>query len=66
MGVHTNLMQAAKDSLKAMVENISTTYGLESIEAYVPASLVVDLRISEIVNAPNWIVSSFLPLAIFD
>ena len=33
MGVHTDLMQAAKDSLRAMVENISTTYELESIEA---------------------------------
>jgi acetamidase/formamidase len=66
MGVHTDLMQAAKDSLRAMVEHISTTYGLEPIVAYVLASLVVDLRISEIVDAPNWIVSSYLPLAIFD
>ena len=29
------------------------------------ASLVVDLKISEIVDQPNWIVSSYLPLAIF-
>ncbi|HZF58794.1 MAG TPA: acetamidase/formamidase family protein, partial [Rubrobacter sp.] len=43
MGVHTDLMQAAEGSLKAMVEHISTTYGLEPIEAYVLASLVVDL-----------------------
>ena len=57
-------MQAAKDSLRAMVEYISTTYGLEHIEAYVLASLVVDFRTSEIVDAPNWIVSSYLPLAI--
>jgi acetamidase/formamidase len=57
-------MQAAKDSLRAMVEHISTTYGLEPVEAYV-LSLVVDLKISEIVDQPNWIVSSYLPLAIF-
>jgi acetamidase/formamidase len=25
----------------------------------------VDLKISEVVDAPNWIVSSYLPLAIF-
>jgi acetamidase/formamidase len=25
----------------------------------------VDLKISEIVDRPNWIVSSYLPLAIF-
>lgn len=65
MGVNTDLMQAAKDSLRAMVEHISTTYGLEPVEAYVLASLVVDLKISEVVDAPNWIVSSYLPLAIF-
>jgi acetamidase/formamidase len=35
------------------------------VEAYVLASLVVDLKISEVVDTPNWIVSSYLPLAIF-
>jgi acetamidase/formamidase len=66
MGVNPDLMQAAKDSLRAMVEYISTTYSLEPVEAYVLASLVVDLKISEIVDQPNWIVSSYLPLAIFE
>jgi acetamidase/formamidase len=65
MGVNEDLMQAAKDSLRAMVEHISTTYSLEPVEAYLLASLVVDLKISEIVDQPNWIVSSYLPLAIF-
>jgi acetamidase/formamidase len=65
MGVNTDLMQATRDSVRAMVEHISTTYGIEPVEAYVLASLVVDLKISEVVDAPNWIVSSYLPLAIF-
>jgi acetamidase/formamidase len=65
MGVNPDLMQAAKDSLRAMVEHISTTYHMEPVEAYVLASLVVDLKISEIVDRPNWIVSSYLPLSIF-
>ena len=65
MGVNEDLMQAAKDSLRAMVEHVSTTYGLDPVEAYLLASLVVDLKISEIVDQPNWIVSSYLPLAIF-
>ena len=59
MGVNEDLMQAAKDSLRAMVEHVSETYGLEPVEAYVLASLVVELKISEIVDQPNWIVSSF-------
>src|SRR5829696_4445122 len=62
MGVNEDLMQAAKDSLRAMVEHVSATYGLDPVEAYVLASLVVDLKISEIVDQPNWIVSSYLPL----
>ncbi len=65
MGVNEDLMQAAKDSLRAMVEHISATCGVDPVEAYVLASLVVDLKISEIVDQPNWIVSSYLPLAIF-
>jgi acetamidase/formamidase len=48
-----------------MVEHISATYGMEPVEAYVLASQVVDLKISEIVDQPNWIVSSYLPLSIF-
>ena len=53
MGVNEDLMQVAKDSLRAMVEHIRTTFGLEPVEAYVLASLVVDLKISEIVDQPN-------------
>ena len=29
------------------------------------SSVAVDLKISEIVDAPNWIVSAFLPESIF-
>jgi acetamidase/formamidase len=39
--------------------------GLTREEAYVVASVAADLRISEIVDAPNWMVSAFLPEAIF-
>lgn len=65
MGVNGDLMEAARDSVRAMVEHISTTYSIEPVEAYVLCSLAVDLKISEVVDAPNWIVSSYLPLSIF-
>ena len=65
MGVNTDLMEATKDAVRAMVEHISANYGLEPVEAYALASLVVDLKISEVVDAPNWIVSAYLPLAVF-
>ena len=34
-------------------------------QAYCLCGAAVDLKISEIVDAPNWIVSAYLPLAIF-
>jgi acetamidase/formamidase len=40
--------------------------GLTREEAHVVASVAADLRISEIADAPNWIVSAFLPEAIFE
>ena len=37
------------------------THGLAREEAYILCSVAVDLKISEIVDAPNWIASAFLP-----
>jgi formamidase len=34
-------------------------------QAYVVASVAVDLRVSQVVDVPNFIVSAFLPLEIF-
>ena len=34
-------------------------------EAYMLSSVVVDLKISEVVDKPNWIVSAYLPQKIF-
>jgi acetamidase/formamidase len=38
---------------------------MERWEAYILCSVVVDLKISEVVDKPNWIVSAHLPLSIF-
>ena len=48
-----------------MVDHIATTYELERKDAYVLCSLAVDLKISEIVDAGQYIVSALLPEAIF-
>jgi acetamidase/formamidase len=40
-------------------------HGLTREEAYILASVAVDLKISEVVDAPNWVVSAFVPLSIF-
>ena len=65
-GVGPDLYVGAQDAVRAMVEYISTNHGLTPEDAYVLASLAVDLRISEIVDAGQYIVSALLPLAIFE
>jgi acetamidase/formamidase len=48
-----------------MVEHISATSGLSAEDAYVLASLCVDLKISEIVDAGQYVVSALRPLNVF-
>lgn len=64
-GVAPDLMEASKNAVRHMIEHLGTTYRLTPEEAYVLCSVAVDLRISEVVDAPNWIVSAFLPLDLF-
>jgi acetamidase/formamidase len=64
-GVGPDLYVAAQDAVRAMVDHIATTYGLEPRDAYVLCSLVVDLKISEIVDAGQYVVSALLPEAVF-
>ena len=64
MGVAPDLMRAAQDATRAMIDHLGTRYGLAPIDAYVLCSVAVDLRITEMVDAPNWIVSAHLPKAI--
>ncbi|GGE26870.1 acetamidase [Pullulanibacillus camelliae] len=60
-----DLYQASQQAIRYMIEHLVETYGLTSGEAYMLCSVAVDLRINEIVDAPNWLVSAFLPNAIF-
>jgi acetamidase/formamidase len=60
-----DLFAAAQQAVRYLVDHLGAERGLTREEAYVVASVAADLRISEIVDAPNWIVSAFLPEAIF-
>src|SRR3954451_12013356 len=64
-GVGPDLFVCAQDSIRAMVDHISTTYDVSRQDAYVLCSLCVDLRISEVVDAGQYVVSALLPEAIF-
>ncbi|MBQ3077830.1 MAG: acetamidase/formamidase family protein [Clostridia bacterium] len=65
-GVNSDLFQAAHDATEDMVNHIAETYGLAPVDAYFLASLCVDLKICEIVDAGQYIVSAHLPLSVFE
>ncbi len=63
LGSHTKIFDLSRGAYTLFQEGM--VIPIEPVEAYVLASLVVDLKISEIVDRPNWIVSAYLPLAAF-
>jgi acetamidase/formamidase len=64
-GIAPDLMEATKAAIRNMIAYLGRAHGLSREEAYVLCSVAVDLKISEVVDAPNWVVSAFLPLSIF-
>jgi acetamidase/formamidase len=64
-GVGPDLFVGAQEAVRAMVDHLAAEHGLSPEDAYLLCSLCVDLRISEIVDAGQYVVSALLPLAIF-
>jgi acetamidase/formamidase len=64
-GVEDDLMEAARSAVRAMIAHLVDHRGLSPENAYVLCSLAADLKITEVVDAPNWIVACFLPDAVF-
>jgi acetamidase/formamidase len=62
-GVGPDLMAASVDATRALVKEIVARTGLPAADAYLLASVAADLKISEVVDAPNWVVSAHLELA---
>jgi acetamidase/formamidase len=58
-------MEAARSAVRGMIDHLVDRRGLKRQDAYVLCSLAADLKITEVVDAPNWIVACFLPDAVF-
>jgi acetamidase/formamidase len=65
MAMGPDLFASSQQAIRYMIEHLVHERGVSREEAYVICSVAVDLKISEIVDAPNWIVSAFLPETIF-
>ena len=62
---HLDLNLATRRALIEMLEWLEHEHGLEREPAYVLMSAAVELRVSELVDAPNALVSAALPLDVF-
>jgi len=56
-GIGPDLFEAARDAASAMIAEIVRRTSLSEIDAYLLASVAADLKISEVVDVPNWVVS---------
>ncbi|HKO27673.1 MAG TPA: acetamidase/formamidase family protein [Solirubrobacteraceae bacterium] len=60
-GVGPDLLGAAADAVRAMITWLGEQHGIEHEEAYALVGVACDLRIHEVVDAPNWVVGAWLP-----
>ena len=60
-----DLMENAKNAVRHMIDWLVEHHDLTRSQAYVLCSTAGDLKISEIVDVPNWIVSFYMPRSIF-
>ena len=60
-----DLTLAARNALLNMIDHLVAEYGFSRQQAYALCSVAVDLKVSEVVDVPNFTVSAFLPLDIF-
>jgi len=65
-GIGPDLMEAARAAVRGMVEHLASSTGMPAVDAYLLCSVCADLRISEIVDRPNWTVACYFPRVVFD
>jgi len=65
-GVGPDLMAGARAAVSGMIELLGHEHGLSPEDAYMLCSVCGDLRVSEIVDMPNWVVSFYFPRLVFE
>jgi acetamidase/formamidase len=65
-GIGPDLMSAARDAVAGMIDLLCASRQMAAVDAYMLVSTCGDLRISEIVDTPNWVISFYFPRCVFD
>ncbi|MGS4946413.1 acetamidase/formamidase family protein [Meridianimarinicoccus sp. RP-17] len=65
-GIGPDMMEGARAAVSGMIDLLGKQHGLSAEDAYLLCSVAGDLRISEIVDMPNWVVSFYFPRVVFE
>jgi acetamidase/formamidase len=65
-GIGPDLFEAARVAAMYMIDLLSKRWGYRPVDAYMLCSVCADLRISEIVDQPNWVVSMYFPRVVVE
>jgi len=65
-GVGPDLMECARDAIRTTIGWLGENHDVDREEAYAVASVACNLRIHEVVDAPNWVVGCFVPRSILE
>jgi acetamidase/formamidase len=65
-GIGGDLMEGARAAVSGMIDLLSKRYNMSAVDAYMLCSVCGDLRISEIVDMPNWVVSFYFPRIVLE
>lgn len=65
-GIGPDLMEGARQALSGAIEWLVKTRNIPAEQAYMLCSVCGDLRINEIVDMPNWVVSFYVPRIVFE
>jgi acetamidase/formamidase len=59
-----DLMEATRNATRYLIEWLAGFAHLTPEDAYILSSVAAELRISQVVDAPNWTVTAFFPLSV--
>ena len=65
-GVGSDLMEGAKNAIRSMIDLLVKKLNKPDSKAYMFCSVCADLRISEVVDVPNRVVSCYFPKSVFN
>jgi acetamidase/formamidase len=59
-------MAGARAAVSGMIDLLSKRHHMNAVDAYMLCSVCGDLRISEVVDMPNWVVSFYFPRVVLE